>query len=280
MPTSPSPPSRTELAAAATNGAQPKRDLPHRLLLSTLALLLLAISLWCLLLLFRSFALRQDLDLHQGWIDDMRRVRAELEQPAADLSNRGRWPLLESLQRESELFFGEHENPDLRLAAHRLSSSLEQLHSALLRQASSTEQAASEKVWDASFAVLKAASSLEEQVQKQMDGFYARLDRHWQALNGLVVVCLVLCASNLGLLHLAHRRRKLLELARDRALELASHDPLTGLWNREAILKMLRREMARSKRLKVSMGLILADIDGFRQINGLIGQDQGDIVLQ
>lgn len=287
-------PDRAELTAAAasnagvsSNGAdeagtaeEPGRDLPHRLLLSGLAILLLAISLWCFLLLFRSFALRQDLDLHQGWIDQMRGVRAELEQPAAEIASRSHWPLLESLQRESELVFADHHDPDLRLAAHRLSSSLEQFHGALLLRASSTEPALSEKVWDASFAVLKATSSLEEQVQKQMDGIYARLNRHWRGLNALVVVCLVLCASNLGLLHLAHRRRKLLEQARDRALELASHDALTGLWNREAILKMLRREMSRSKRLQVSMGLILADVDEFRQINGLIGQDQADIVLQ
>ncbi|MEM8998008.1 MAG: diguanylate cyclase, partial [Acidobacteriota bacterium] len=106
------------------------------------------------------------------------------------------------------------------------------------------------------------------------------LDEHWRSLNRLLVVCLVLCASNLGLLFLAYRRRGQIESARDRALELASHDPLTGLWNRDSILKMLRRELARAKRLRTPLGVVLADIDDFQQINGLIGQDHGDQVLQ
>ncbi|MCG8462690.1 MAG: GGDEF domain-containing protein [Holophagales bacterium] len=252
----------------------------HRTVLYVLAAILVAISLWSLLTLFRSHALRQELELHQGWIDDMRRVRAELERPVDEQADPGHWQMLEGLRRGSEQILDRHGDPDLRRAASRLASNLELLHDALRFHASSVEPAAAERVWDASFAVLKAASALEQQVQRQMDQIYGRLSSHWRSLNALVLLCLLLCASNLALLQLAHRRRQQLEAARDRAMKLASHDALTGLWNRDAILKMLRRELARSRRLRVPMGLVLLDVDGFREINALLGQAQADVVLQ
>ncbi|MFH0821732.1 MAG: diguanylate cyclase [Pseudomonadota bacterium] len=65
-----------------------------------------------------------------------------------------------------------------------------------------------------------------------------------------------------------------------KALEFqASHDGLTGLWNRPSILDQLGRELARSKRQSLSTGLIMADVDHFKQINDLYGHQVGDVVL-
>ena len=283
------------------------RLLAHRALWFLSAALLLAISTWCIILLLRSFELRQDLDVRRGWIEDMRHLRQELERPADEIEKRR--PRLDGLQRASEQLArggpwesGPWESgpphAPVSQAAKRLSSNLEHLRRALddgaaaesvageaggpdsAADAEAQDEAARERVWDASFAVLKAASALEQRIDGQIDRIYRRLDEHWRSLNLLLVVCVLLCGSNLGLLYLAQRRRQQLEVARDRALELASHDALTGLWNRDAILKMLRRELARSKRLRTPLGVVLADLDDFQQINGLIGQDQGDLVLQ
>lgn len=321
--------------------AKRRRDLAHRILLMMLAALLLVISIWCVTLLLRSLALRQDLDQRHAWIDDLRRARQELERPVTELTNRGRWPLFDSLRRASdEILEGEalkdrslkgRDSPPLEQAVRRLQSSLAQLQQDLASAGSdvnsgtavgikgsdvssdggssadsdldpdsrgdvdSTDGAndsrsvregqvdlASEddRIWDAAFAVLKASSALEEQIQAQIAGIYRRLDTLWSSLNGLVVVCLLLCASNLGLLQLAHRRRHQLERTRDRAMELASQDSLTELWNREAILRMLRRELARAKRSQTPMGIVLADLDDFRRTNSLVGQEQGDVILR
>lgn len=60
----------------------------------------------------------------------------------------------------------------------------------------------------------------------------------------------------------------------------ATHDSLTGLWNRQATLDSLAREMDRVKREKKPCGLILADVDHFKHINDCFGHEAGDDVLK
>src|SRR5580698_6462569 len=60
----------------------------------------------------------------------------------------------------------------------------------------------------------------------------------------------------------------------------AAHDPLTGLWNRGAILDLLRREVSRRQRTNDPLGVIMADIDYFKKINDTYGHLVGDVVLQ
>ncbi len=60
----------------------------------------------------------------------------------------------------------------------------------------------------------------------------------------------------------------------------ASHDALTGLWNRAAILEILQRELARSHREMNSVGVIMTDIDHFKKINDTYGHLAGDEVLR
>ena len=59
----------------------------------------------------------------------------------------------------------------------------------------------------------------------------------------------------------------------------ATHDALTGLWNRGAILDTLKRELVRSQREGTSVGVILADLDHFKNINDSYGHLAGDAVL-
>lgn len=64
------------------------------------------------------------------------------------------------------------------------------------------------------------------------------------------------------------------------ALEVqATHDPLTGLWNRRAIFDILGREIARSRRQGTYVAVILADVDRFKSINDTYGHLVGDLVL-
>jgi two-component system, cell cycle response regulator len=68
--------------------------------------------------------------------------------------------------------------------------------------------------------------------------------------------------------------------AREELRHQATHDPLTGLWNRGAILEILRRELARSRRSQAAVGLVLTDLDHFKRINDLFGHAAGDAVLR
>lgn len=60
----------------------------------------------------------------------------------------------------------------------------------------------------------------------------------------------------------------------------ATHDSLTGLWNRQAALESLAREIDRAKRENKPCGLILADVDHFKHINDCFGHQAGDEVLK
>jgi diguanylate cyclase (GGDEF)-like protein len=60
----------------------------------------------------------------------------------------------------------------------------------------------------------------------------------------------------------------------------ATHDGLTGLLNRGAILDALLNEFARTRREKKPVGVILADVDHFKKINDSYGHGMGDDVLR
>jgi len=60
----------------------------------------------------------------------------------------------------------------------------------------------------------------------------------------------------------------------------ATHDILTGVWNRGAILEALDREVWRSRREGRSLGVLIADLDHFKSVNDTYGHLAGDIVLR
>jgi two-component system cell cycle response regulator len=60
----------------------------------------------------------------------------------------------------------------------------------------------------------------------------------------------------------------------------ATHDALTGIWNRVEILDMLRRELDRASRSYSSTGLLMLDVDHFKRINDTYGHLTGDEVLK
>lgn len=59
----------------------------------------------------------------------------------------------------------------------------------------------------------------------------------------------------------------------------AEHDALTGVKNRRSIRDMLRKELARCRREKNTLGVILADVDHFKKVNDHYGHAAGDAVL-
>jgi len=59
----------------------------------------------------------------------------------------------------------------------------------------------------------------------------------------------------------------------------ATHDPLTGLLNRRAILDRLRKELARANRHGDLLAVGMCDMDHFKQVNDTHGHQTGDEVL-
>jgi diguanylate cyclase (GGDEF)-like protein len=61
---------------------------------------------------------------------------------------------------------------------------------------------------------------------------------------------------------------------------LADHDPLTRLLNRRAFMNRLDGEVARATRYGREFSLVIADLDGFKELNDRYGHAAGDEALQ
>ena len=68
--------------------------------------------------------------------------------------------------------------------------------------------------------------------------------------------------------------------ARESLRDQATHDQLTELWNRAAILDILNNELGRAQRQDASVGIALADLDFFKSVNDTHGHPMGDEVLR
>ncbi len=59
----------------------------------------------------------------------------------------------------------------------------------------------------------------------------------------------------------------------------STHDPLTGLFNRQQLFVMGTHDIARSKRYGYAISLLVISVDNIRQINQTYGYNIGDFVL-
>jgi diguanylate cyclase (GGDEF)-like protein len=59
----------------------------------------------------------------------------------------------------------------------------------------------------------------------------------------------------------------------------AVRDPLTGLYNRRYMEETMERELTRARRHGLCLGIIMLDIDYFKQFNDAFGHTMGDLLL-
>lgn len=71
-----------------------------------------------------------------------------------------------------------------------------------------------------------------------------------------------------------------LDEANKQLKDMASRDPLTGLYNRRYLNERLEQEISRCKRYKESLALVMIDIDHFKSVNDTWGHSVGDEVLK
>jgi diguanylate cyclase (GGDEF)-like protein len=69
---------------------------------------------------------------------------------------------------------------------------------------------------------------------------------------------------------------KLRETLRDQAIR----DPLTGLFNRRYMEETLERELLRAERSQHPVGVVMLDLDRFKQFNDTFGHEGGDLLLR
>lgn len=76
------------------------------------------------------------------------------------------------------------------------------------------------------------------------------------------------------------QRRRELESTHAQLYEQATHDALTGLFNRYALNEHFQRLTRQSQRLQQPMAVLLIDIDHFKQVNDQWGHEAGDGLLR
>ncbi|WP_375490105.1 putative bifunctional diguanylate cyclase/phosphodiesterase [uncultured Jatrophihabitans sp.] len=142
-------------------------------------------------------------------------------------------------------------------------------------------------LWGAGFALIVAAASMPRAAAgREATG---EVPAAVLALSGVAAVVVLLlrpelrlggAVALLGAATLAATGTRLYIALRDarsasRAIELSMTDDLTGLPNRRAINAQLAQDLADD----VQFGLMIMDLDGFKEINDTLGHDYGDAVL-
>jgi len=68
--------------------------------------------------------------------------------------------------------------------------------------------------------------------------------------------------------------------AEERLAHIATHDPLTGLPNRQALNDRLDLELSHAHRNKQKLAVIMLDLDHFKNVNDTLGHSMGDQLLK
>lgn len=101
-----------------------------------------------------------------------------------------------------------------------------------------------------------------------------------------VVIALVLGRFAAINAEVSRLRRRLHDKNKDLAdvtaklAELATHDDLTGIWNRRKFMEMLQEERMRAERSGSGFAVAILDLDRFKQVNDRFGHLVGDVALK
>jgi diguanylate cyclase (GGDEF)-like protein len=114
-----------------------------------------------------------------------------------------------------------------------------------------------------------------------------RLSRDWHAAGAdkathlalMGVTALVALLVALGAAGLVLRMADRLKLSEARFADLARHDPLTGLDNRQELHRRLGEELDRARRFSRPFSVLIVDVDHFKAVNDRHGHPAGDAAL-
>ncbi|TDA70091.1 MAG: diguanylate cyclase [Clostridia bacterium] len=108
-------------------------------------------------------------------------------------------------------------------------------------------------------------------------GIVAAYSERPQAFDSDSLRSLEILAQHATLALLTARRREAFET---QLVHLATHDPLTDLFNRRRLLEELEKELAHARRYGTHGALLFLDVDDFKSVNDRFGHLVGDKLLK
>ncbi|WP_373070742.1 diguanylate cyclase [Sulfurimonas sp.] len=96
----------------------------------------------------------------------------------------------------------------------------------------------------------------------------------------ILVIATILAAIGIYAYRRLSLANKELKALQDKLVEQANRDPLTNLYNRRYLYDVASNLLTISKREKTDIGIIMLDIDNFKQINDTHGHAVGDEVIK
>ena len=119
--------------------------------------------------------------------------------------------------------------------------------------------------------------------RKQMDALEAEQVAYGDKVRRLILALISSAAFVLVFLYGSlHKLSIEQRIAQTRIAHQATHDSLTGLHNRSAVMDLIARKLEDGER-EASLGgfaLLLLDLDGFKAVNDSFGHDAGDELLR
>lgn len=79
--------------------------------------------------------------------------------------------------------------------------------------------------------------------------------------------------------HRVEQQTRALRASEERMRHLSEHDVLTGLPNRLLLDDRLQTALDRARRFHTCLGLLMVDLDGFKEVNDAFGHHVGDMLL-
>lgn len=102
----------------------------------------------------------------------------------------------------------------------------------------------------------------------------------WFSLNMVLSQVVIIGSYISNLRHKMHKQNLELEKAVQTIRDMATHDELTGVFNRRFLMDTLHQEKARCDRNGFALSVCILDIDFFKKVNDTYGHGAGDEVLK
>jgi diguanylate cyclase (GGDEF)-like protein len=100
-----------------------------------------------------------------------------------------------------------------------------------------------------------------------------------ESFAGVGLLIVVAFAWIAVLRHRVELQTRALRASEERLRHLSEHDALTGLPNRLRLDDRLRTALDRAARFQTCLGVLMVDLDGFKEVNDAFGHHVGDAVL-